>query len=119
MELKAGRELDAMVAEKVMGIPVTTRWRTTGKGTWSEPYSLVDAPVTDQGLATGLGQDIPHYSTDLVTAMEVCRHAFGDTAIHINWSRNAVGVDFPGGYVSGDTLEHAVCLAALEFVGIS
>jgi hypothetical protein len=62
-KMKAGRELDALVAERVMG------WYNVGRGylfgnddSWGG-----DNPQTpDKGI-----QDLPHYSTDIKAAWEV------------------------------------------------
>lgn len=58
-ELKAGRELDALVAEKVMGWEVCNSERgAPPRKTWDKNTIAMSCPI-------------PHYSTDIAAAWEV------------------------------------------------
>jgi len=62
LAMKPGRELDALVAEKVMG------WKAV------QVFDLKDTDGTN--IANGItpyniGQRVPHYSTDIASAWEV------------------------------------------------
>lgn len=119
--MKPGRELDALVAEKVMG------WRAHSPG-----YpSLVDINGVPTGwLASGQGSqgDDPDFrpSTDIAAAWEVVERLGGnmfqlhyDTRYgHENKTGWAVILD--GVVMCGfaDTAPHAICLAALKAAGV-
>jgi hypothetical protein len=110
-ELKPGRELDALVAEKVMGLLVI------------EPLRLYyrHPTVTDE---------IPEYSTEIAAAWEVVEKIktqvkaetdsrdftimYVDNKWLVGWA-----LEYDGGMdklVSADTAPHAICLAALKVV---
>jgi hypothetical protein len=102
--MKAGRELDALVAEKVMGLPPV--YGPTGIK-WDGP--------------------IPAYSTDIAAAWEVVERIKGsqpESTFSIEWIGTQWRVDFVyqnyDWYNEGDqadTAPHAICLAALKAVG--
>lgn len=103
MSYEAGRELDALIAEKVMGIPEDS------------PQMEFDGP--------------PAYSTDIASAWQVVEKL---QAFNPFWNRAAF-MDFdlsptdPKGWTCNfgddntreyaDTVPHAICLAALKMVG--
>lgn len=119
-----GKELDAEVAEKVMGIP----WRFALFGSSGRLRFL----TTDDRYARAAGDEpvaahqhhVPHYSTDIAAAMLVVeklhRHPvmilrFGkgegvpDSEVrqwHVDFSQHDA--------VMSDSLPHAICVAALK-----
>lgn len=104
--MEAGRELDALVAEKVMGIKGHTYL------SWQE------GSVSPHGIATGQrkvsGGPKP-YSTDVAAAFEVVAHVMKSYRSKISietydgeaWSIKPCGT-------SSKSLPHAICLAALK-----
>lgn len=109
--LKPGRELDALVAEKVMG------WKRSLTGFWFPPDLHPNANI--------IGHEIPHYSTDTGAAWEVV-----EKFPHFYLFRWIAGGPMPGQWecrfsdtddgtkiVWADTAPHAICLAALKAVG--
>lgn len=112
MELKAGRELDALVAEKVMG------WESVGP--------LDDDPSDIIGVPPGMEcPTVPHYSTSIEAAWKVVerlRPDFNVVLECVSYEYNC-HVNPPG---SSGTLNHvharaptvplAICLAALKAV---
>lgn len=118
----AGRELDALIAEKVMGLelkqPDKTNYR---RDTWV--YAIND--YTDEGPVYVV--DCPEYSTDIAAAWEVLEK-LSDSQITVNrhmHSGYTVGVfeKVQGISIqekcsaSAATAPLAICLAALKAVG--
>lgn len=117
--MKAGRELDALVAEKVMG------WKL-------EPYTRciqvlpVEAGRPPEGADTSklkpfnnIGSyEIPHYSTAIAAAWEVVEKlrlailpmSNGQWGAAVNEDK-----EFVPGFIA-NTAQHAICLAALKAV---
>lgn len=62
--MPAGRKLDALVAEQVMGCKV---WRNPV----GSPYCRCDGPAHGHYLVEQLGVEVKSYSTDLAAAFEV------------------------------------------------
>lgn len=126
--MDAGRELDALVAEKVMGLPV--RWR-------EDPYREIGMPVKGRepwlkGRANGVEYDwapVPRYSADMsaawkiVDAMNARGHALNRLAQIPYWACWFGGpykdsdTDPPIVFGSGSTAPVAICAAALAAVG--
>jgi hypothetical protein len=130
--MEAGRELDALVAEKVMGhIPMTVR-QACG-------ISLADREDDEVviGIAPGVPptyaylNDLPRYSTDIAAAWEVVARiivlGFRHPLVRYDndrpegrerWTAAIIKPDGKGG-ARGDafTAPHAICLAALNAVG--
>jgi hypothetical protein len=112
--MKAGRELDALVAEKVMGLePCQCH---TGTGDLDEICGLC---FTDT---------LKHYSTDIAAAWQVVKKLYDDgwewelreeilssEAIAIK-SKARYGKTEAGRWLSS-TMPHAICVAALNAVG--
>lgn len=113
-----GRELDALVAEKVMGYRVLSRWDADGtiKHLVDENQCEVDPP------------EFPHFSTDIAVAWEVLEKLRTDNAaVHllasspalkgeghfrcIVWAHIELCYD-----ANAATAPHAICLAALRAV---
>lgn len=113
--MKPGRELDSLVAEKVMG------WRKDSDGDWERPSKdAIDGWYPDHLFP---------YSTDIAAAWEVVEKLtaqFGDDfTIWSIWSReNKIRARFNRGesrtyaaQADAPTAPHAICLAALKAVG--
>lgn len=103
--MKPGQELDALIAEKVMGLKVNYEF-----------YTCSD--LCDNYDEMGY---IPAYSTDIASAWEVVEkllklHSVEFSYVHFNSEWN-VDIDDKI-YVAADTAPHAICLAALKAVGV-
>lgn len=108
--MKAGRELDVLIAEKVMG------------------KSFKDKRYPDGSIWTGeqMRQAVPHYSTSIADAWEVfwlftSRHLWFDDATdtwhcHLDSKRNTM--DHCRHHAMAGDAPHAICLAALRAVGV-
>jgi hypothetical protein len=118
MKLAPGRELDALVAEKVMGWLHTESWQSDGEITGTTPDYRAWVPV-------------PRYSTDWAAAGEVVEKVraqmpggwgfeledVGVSAVALNtWRAAFMGADAKWEALS-DSAPHAICLAALQAVG--
>jgi hypothetical protein len=125
--MDAGRELDALVAEKVMG------WSKRISADHSNSpikqlrafgiiYAWKDSEGNDRGL------DVWHYSTDIAAAWQVVEKMkalewrteiaqtiqSGVDVTVIKWE----GGEFGGEFAEwGETAPHAICLAALKAIG--
>lgn len=119
--MQPGRELDALVAEKVMGLPV--KWAT-------DPYREIGMPEKGRqpylkGVAGGVyydWADVPKYSTDIAAAWAVVERFTRlnyDVALHT--TREGWTCAFRGALLAdaaqAPTAAHAICLAALKAVG--
>lgn len=115
--MKPGRELDALVAEKVMG------WRLLNLRT--EGYS----PGQDSRVHNS--KPIPPYSTSISAAWEIVKHLM-EKGFEIalwgpvdrgfkknpNWVSEVTNMVTRAWWQSeADTATHAICLAALKAVG--
>ena len=108
--MKAGRELDAIVAEKAMGwIGVANRRRVEGTG---ERTVLLGLPSKDADAL----RDVPYYSTRIYDAWDVFRQ-FTDAQIEKAGNNYEVMISAAFSATS-DTAPHAICLAALRAVGV-
>lgn len=112
--MKSGRELDALVAEKVMG---WTGIKPYLKSVGQHEFLTYVGWFQEDGLPK---VEIPHYSTDIAEAWKVVEKFKGDRDIRID-------SDFDGGYwvypspvfnkpIHAKTAPHAICLAALNIV---
>lgn len=132
--MKAGRELDALIAEKVMGwkaiphpCPETLFPGVVPKPSWFPPG--FDYEKNKHLYATGLANGVafPHYSTDIAAAWEVLDHLAGcntkalfyhDAYVQwqcvLDWQRRTF--DDCRIREMADTAPHAICLAALAAV---
>ena len=119
-ELKAGAELDAMVAEKVMGWTwhiVRIHASTNTMTAWVRPGHHVPKTI-DPG--NNWNAPLP-YSTDIAAAWEVVEKMYKDHKLGM-WMDVTVpesGIDAYFGDFKGaaDTAPLAICLAALKAVG--
>jgi len=114
-EMPAGREMDALVAEKVMGFEIPANLRNSVNWGGGPPI-LVD----------GKSLDIPHYSTDLTDAWEVVEK-MGNYLFACGrndngmWEACFFSVNSGIGKLSeghGDTAPSAICRAALKALGV-
>lgn len=122
--MNAGRELDALIAEKVMGRK-NIRFENTIYG---QIHQSDVTPEFPDLIAKGVKRiRIPHYSTDISAAWDVVekiKFKF-DNTFHLVATSNGWSVfwdhedEGPGanGYVEAETAPHAICLAALKAVG--
>lgn len=112
MELSAGRELDALVAEKVMG------WIPSTSPRAERPWQMAPS-----GSGPGSMSHVPHYSTDIADAWLIverfntrapdlfarfAEHLYEDDGTH----RYCQLLDVPA-YEAA----YRICLAALRAVG--
>jgi len=116
--LEAGREMDALVAERVMGWTLGRRY-ANGNGEWQgHPHG-----------GTLTWDQTPRYSTDIRAAWEVVEkmRADGYATIHVSCGADLKGnpvpgwyasffadKDRPGGFARGATMAEAICRAALK-----
>lgn len=108
-DLSPGRELDALVAEKVMSI---------------EPWPGVPGAFKAKFVPNGQVPKPchpPEYSTDIVAAWQVIeymRKKHHWTRLELNnFGMNSWHVSFEKGYAVGESAPHAICLAALKRLG--
>jgi hypothetical protein len=110
MDYKAGRELDALIAERVMCLSQDEMW---GVNDFLEDGSLVVMP------------NFPSYSSDIAAAWEVVevligKHNLPFQIISGNVGTNDRPLDFIASFGrrtgSAKTAEHAICLAALASI---
>lgn len=142
-ELKPGRELDALVAEKVMGLQVETDPLKYFSGAAVAEhvehfgkYRRVES--ISGGADIPLFWKLPHYSTDISAAWEVVewfrknKKALG-FSFDVHWLDPDWRIEnYDTGYsgylyrgwkegqefdVQSSTFPHAICLAALKAVG--
>lgn len=108
---KPSRELDAWVAEKVMGKQVRNYWVIDGFHNDGRPHS--QCPVE-------------HYSSDIAAAWEVVEKLTDQSKPHFELSKGYegwwhVGFDldrpFKRVIAKADTAPLAICLAALKSIG--
>lgn len=110
--MKAGKELDALIAEKVMG------WKPEYPGGW--PHPPKDAPYRKRCLDKEGCTVILPFSTDIAAAWEVVEKIKANHALTIH------AESLSGGWlihidrdikIGGATAPHAICLAALKAAG--
>ena len=115
MSMKPGRELDALIAEKVFGIYVHDL---------GQMFRFVD-DYKKGDIATAESCPVPAYSTDIAAAWEVVEK-LGAASFHLQKHPSAEGWEASFGIgFSGDerfayfraiapTAPHAICLVALK-----
>jgi len=136
-DMKAGRELDALVAEKVMGwigsvfkgptLRIGNRYLHEGDPIWTTPEGdLYHRARSIDG--SYVGDDCPHYSTDIAAAWQVVEKVREKYVINIEIDCENIWVelwqdstDEPSNYKQvadeyGDTAPLAICLAALKAI---
>lgn len=132
--MTAGRELDALVAEKVMGCKIRRVYRTCRDGTpWFEVFCECghgehgDTYMEERRISSD-PYDIWRYSTSIEAAGRVVEKLAAD-GLHLNlteykmWCCSFVKemdelTYAQVGYAEADTAPLAICLAALKAVGV-
>lgn len=130
--MKPGRELDALVAEKVMG------W-LKGKRTYISPYGPEHNYDFEQWINEDeIEKELPAYSTNILAAWEVIEHLKDNRRIFYCIEQHPFAEEptvwlfdadkVPEGMVIADhaakwnvtaaTIPHAICLAALKAVEV-
>lgn len=112
--MKPGRELDVLVAEKVMGLA-----DARVEGTLGAVYDFTGA----QGMPR---KHVPCYSTEIAAAWEVVEKlAMKGRKVEVVAYQSKIGSDIQANFrVTIGTIEeygpapHAICLAALKAVGV-
>lgn len=116
-DLKPGRDLDALIAEKVMG------WTPNYPGGWPHPPKNI--PNRKKYIDSHDGTTvIPAYSTSIEAAWEVVDKLGGNMfQLHYDTRYGTEGVKGWSVILDGsvmcqfvDTAPHAICLAALKAV---
>lgn len=119
-QMKPGRELDALVAEKVMGWRDARLHRNgpTDPCEWEAWQGI--PPEPEHGWRTAL----PHYSTSIADAWQVvewlAEHHDGFVSVgvrSVDWGESGDYYDHFAHTTSGESAPHAICLAALAAVG--
>jgi hypothetical protein len=126
-EMQAGREMDALIAEKVMGFTVKC---ILGR------YQIALFNVGTGEKAPGIFKNLPYYSTNIVAAWNLLEHIKKSVKITV-YEPNDTALDYVymewyGGqwdmvlgftpsederfYGTADTLPLAICRAALKVV---
>lgn len=139
--MNPGRELDALVAEKVMGLALCKcteedimSWRSDLHAQFSN-LGTVGRWGSD-GKCSRCGKSVVafrSYSTDIAAAWELLDKLprptegwDGQCELVIYFDRNEIALEDGNGYedgytawtVSGQSMPHAICLAALKAVGV-
>lgn len=120
--MNSGRDLDALVAEKVMG------WDVSRDSLWQEVYEQPDDFV-ETSKERKLRRTLQPYSTDIATAWDVVDKMSekGEWTLNgqerLGWTAtfyaSTGGMDAKVTRVEGtaETAAHSICLAALKAVG--
>lgn len=110
--MKAGLELDALIAEKVMG------WHFVGTFTL-DPELNCDRWARDQNGLERYFHEVPKYSTDIAAAWQVVEKMIVYSEHHFLLDKGGAWLCRfrEGGLSPGETAPHAICLAALKAVG--
>lgn len=115
-ESKPGRELDRLIAEKVMG------WKSNHGVHLFPPADEPNRKRFQQWNGETMVTEIPHYSTDIAAAWEV-KEEMRKRGWKWQLSENAWNLfkthpaDPDAISVVGKSDSHAICLAALKAVG--
>lgn len=122
--MQAGRELDALVAEKVMGWKkIYRKAHSSAVGDWHGLEWMWDKR---EGALWQEAQSCPHYSTDIAAAFTITKKTCNTWAMfwhdaYAQWQvkcdhqrRTAEDCRYEG---RGHELSLAICLAALKAVG--
>lgn len=97
--MEAGRDLDALIGEKLFG-----RKSDYFKYAWGTCLCFEDNR-----------SDVPHYSTDIKAAWEVIDN-FRDDNFSIQENGTHWKVYFGTQWAGSESAPHAICLAALRFI---
>jgi hypothetical protein len=138
--MNAGRELDALVAEKVMGW-IWMRDPACGEGVYLRSPATVGmlrpeylAANRVDGYEGEIPRSVPHYSTDIAAAWVIVEHLRKQgKALVVAVTQSEVCVDnynidgiplagwtweSPTCHASAETAPHAICLAALKALDV-
>lgn len=138
--MKSGRELDALIAEKVMGCSVLKREIPTGTPIWITVPGQERTQVQDTLVLFACGcspmhfhnndhGQIPEYSTDIAAAWKVVDKITQIKCDGIGWfdlrfTNGKYQATFQTGayyeavdHIEGDIAPLTICLAALKVVG--
>ena len=117
--LSAGRELDVIIAKKIFKVDVEHVNQQNG---WRIDYRANDNVANDPILAMDMvdGYRLKRYSTDLKAAWEVVEK-LGQKGTQWRFSNKAFSNKYWWAYTEdavaqGNTLQEAICLAALKHV---
>lgn len=119
--MEAGRELDALIAEKVMGYPAFAEKVVTKLG----DHLVISDHCAICGRKDGTSECLPHYSTDIAAAWEVVEKLrLSVLQFEDGWFADprleSYREHFWGALGADDfsaTAPLAICRAALEAVG--
>ena len=133
MELKAGRELDALVAEKVMGLPEKdwhpecSRYHQVDDAEFDSKYGWMGWCYTEGREICTAKKYPPRYSTDIAAAWEVVESDYWSEdwgIVKVDSAEPLYQVwDLPGWELETGLISQAyssplaICLAALKAVG--
>lgn len=126
---KPGRELDSLVAEKVMGF---RWWRSSQTGRRAifpddkvQPW-FKEVASGDESFCSDHDWAVPHYSTDIAAAWTVVKKLGDDGwSMNLEWKgsdrsyANTAEVSFSRSFVAhavADTAPLAICLAAIRAI---
>jgi len=132
--MKPGRELDALVAEKVFGAKKITQ---DARGLLRADIDLYTpcCPCMEDRMSREDFRDVPEYSTDIAIAWEVVEklRSIPGMDLDVSWDggrwlvnlgiyrkdeRGYLNLDYDSVQEEeGETAPHAICLAALKAVG--
>ncbi len=122
-EMNPGRELDALIAKKVMGLDVQRNKSGSKRGGYY--YSIGPVHWHDFSGDMQLANPLPNYSTDIAAAWEVVeklRASGHGIVISMGTVSSLVTVQDPVGEELGQAYEEdgqmpaAICLAALKAI---
>lgn len=132
--MKPGRELDALVAEKVMGLVLQPITVVDYKGVHTEPGSVVKDYTAPDGRKCRSVKECPHYSTSIADAWLVveklqCQGHDGKWFFRLDYDcvetwdcafykESTCDGGYPEQWATALTAPHAICLAALKAVGV-
>lgn len=114
--MKAGRELDALIARHVFGIACQPVRVLTGSGFRDDIGYVEPARVMHDGREGVEAKAIPHYSTDIAAAMTVVEQMRPKSFVRMDIG-HAINVQtYTPGYeeTRAETLPLAIGLAALK-----
>ena len=142
--MEAGRELDALIAERVMGWgfwkskhgywniepPNGEHFSTYGRFPHSDKYDSVTGELLPEVRWWEYCDELPYYSTSIADAWLVVEKLKDDDLNYFAIDQNYANEGKCGIYfnpfdfgkfppdIVGDNVPHAICLAALKAVGV-
>lgn len=122
--MEPGRELDALIAEKVIGLEVVKNKSGSKRGGYY--YSIGDAYWCDIQGEMYISNSLSRYSTDIAAAWEVVEKLtfvftlttnppYAPTTPETEWMASFNADES----VHGCSAPHAICLAALKALGVT